>query len=78
MKTILHQLDTLGRIAKWGLELSELDIRFYPRPSIKAQVLVDIILEYTISKEENVHVEGMSSRANLEGQWTLYDAERKL
>lgn len=35
MKAILHPPDTLGRIAKWMLELSEFDLKFHLRPSIK-------------------------------------------
>ncbi|XP_073103343.1 uncharacterized protein [Elaeis guineensis] len=38
--------------AKWAIELEEFDIKYLPRPSIKAQVLVDFILECIISDEE--------------------------
>ena len=36
---------------KWTVELSEFDIQYRPRPSIKAQVLADFMIECTISDE---------------------------
>ncbi|XP_073112239.1 uncharacterized protein [Elaeis guineensis] len=56
MKTILHHPNTSRWIAKWALELWELDMQYYPRPSIKAQVLADFIMECTIPN-------GQSSKA---------------
>ena len=47
MKQILHKPETSGRLIKWAIELSEFDIRYKPRTSIKWQVLVDFILEFT-------------------------------
>ena len=41
MKQILHKLETLGRLIKWAIELSEFDIRYKPRTVVKGQVLVD-------------------------------------
>ena len=51
LKPVLHWSNTIGRIAKWAIELIEFDIKFRPHPSIKAQILADSILEYTILKE---------------------------
>ncbi|XP_077228496.1 uncharacterized protein LOC143861452 [Tasmannia lanceolata] len=36
---------------KWAVELSELDIRYMPRPAIKAQVLADFVAECTIPQQ---------------------------
>ena len=47
MKQILHKPETLGRLVKWAIELSEFDIRYKPRTVIKGQVLVDFIMEFT-------------------------------
>ena len=47
MKQILHKPETSGRLVKWAIELSEFDIRYKPRTSIKGQVLVDFIMEFT-------------------------------
>ena len=32
---------------KWALELSEFDIRYKPKMTIKGQVLVDFVVEFT-------------------------------
>ena len=37
-------------MVKWAIELSKFDISYLSRSSIKAQVLVDFIIEYTIPK----------------------------
>ena len=47
MKQILRKPKTLGRLVKWVIELSEFDIRYKPRTTIKGQVLADFIMEFT-------------------------------
>ena len=49
MKQILHKPETSGRLIKWVIELSEFDIRYKPRTTVKGQVLVDFIMEFTPS-----------------------------
>ena len=34
-------------MAKWAVKLSEYDISYLPRPSMKAQVLADFLVECT-------------------------------
>lgn len=51
IRLVLHQLDTLGQLAKWAIELGKFNIKCLPRLSIKAQVVVDFILECTILEE---------------------------
>ncbi|XP_077232405.1 uncharacterized protein LOC143869729 [Tasmannia lanceolata] len=48
VRQILHRPDTSGRLVKWAVELSEFDIKYLPRPAIKAQVLADFIAECTM------------------------------
>ncbi|XP_077214758.1 uncharacterized protein LOC143849580 [Tasmannia lanceolata] len=48
LRQILHRPDTSGRLVKWAVELSEFDIKYLPRPAIKAQVLADFIAECTM------------------------------
>ena len=48
LKVILYQLDTSDRMTKWALKFSEFYIQYHLRPSMKAQVLIDFIIEYTI------------------------------
>ena len=47
MKQILHKPETSGRLIKWAIELSEFDIRYKPRTTVKGQVLADFIMEFT-------------------------------
>ena len=47
MKQVLHKPETSGWLMKWGLELSEFDIRYRPKTAIKMQVLADFIMEFT-------------------------------
>ena len=49
MKQILHKLETLGKLIKWVIELSEFDIRYKPRTVVKGQVFADFIMEFTPS-----------------------------
>ena len=47
MKQILHKLKTSGRLMKWAIELSEFDIRYKSRTTVKGQILADFIIEFT-------------------------------
>ena len=47
MKQILHKTETSGRLMKWAIELSEFDIRYKPKTTIKGQVLADFVMEFT-------------------------------
>ena len=49
MKQILHKPETLRRLIKGAIELSEFNIRYKPRTVVKGQVLVDFIVEFTPS-----------------------------
>jgi hypothetical protein len=44
---ILHNKEAIRRIAKWACELGAHDIEFRPLTTIKTQVLVDFISEWT-------------------------------
>ncbi|KAL0413829.1 UNVERIFIED_CONTAM: Ribonuclease HI [Sesamum radiatum] len=68
LSSYLPQRDTSGRLVKW-LELSEYDISYMPRTTIKAQALADFIsemAEITIKDESQgqrwlLHVDGSST-----------------
>jgi ribonuclease HI len=47
LRTILHNPNTTGNIAKWAAELAEFQLDFQPRHAIKSQVLADFIVEWT-------------------------------
>lgn len=46
-------LDTNDKLLKWVIELSEFHIEYQPRTAIKAQVLVDFIVENTCEETED-------------------------
>ena len=48
MKQVLHKPETLGRLMKWAIELSDFDIRYKPKTTIKGQVLADFVMEFTL------------------------------
>ena len=48
MKQVLHKPETSGRLMKWAIELSEFDIRYKPKTTIKGQVLADFVIEFTL------------------------------
>ena len=58
LKTILQSADYTGRIAKWGIILGAFDIKYMPRTSIKGQVLVDLVAEFTESEIEELPSDG--------------------
>ena len=45
----MNKLEAVGRLIQWAIKLSKFDIRYQPRNAIKAQVLVDFIVEFTSS-----------------------------
>jgi len=48
LRTILHSQNQSGRLAKWPVKLSEYDIEYKSRVSIKAQVLADFLTEVPV------------------------------
>jgi hypothetical protein len=47
LRTILHNSNATGNIAKWAADLAEFRLDFRPRHAIKSQVLADFIVEWT-------------------------------
>ena len=57
------------RIAKWGTRLGSFDIRYRPRSSVKGQVLVDFVAEFSLRKEMEIvcHVKVRPWRVFVDG-----------
>jgi ribonuclease HI len=50
---ILHNKESIRRIAKWACELGAHDIEFRPRTTVKTQALVDFVSEWTEQQVPN-------------------------
>ena len=46
--------DAAGRLALWAIELSEFDIQYRLRTTIKGQVVTDFIAKFTHDEDEGV------------------------
>ncbi|KAL0402071.1 UNVERIFIED_CONTAM: hypothetical protein Slati_4237000 [Sesamum latifolium] len=57
LKQVLGKPEASGRLVKWAIELSEYDISFLPRTTIKAQALADFVSEITGTTQEKVSEE---------------------
>ncbi|XP_072052199.1 uncharacterized protein [Arachis hypogaea] len=47
LRQILSKSELAGRLTKWAIELSEFDIQYQPRGSVKSQYLADFVAELT-------------------------------
>ncbi|XP_066161938.1 uncharacterized protein [Oryza sativa Japonica Group] len=45
---VVRNRDVVGCIAKWVVELSQFDVHFVPRTTIKSQVLADFVADWTM------------------------------
>ncbi|XP_071712801.1 uncharacterized protein [Rutidosis leptorrhynchoides] len=52
IKKILVKPETLGRLAKWAIELGEHEISFEPRNAVKGQILADFLVEVSGERTE--------------------------
>ena len=50
----MNRPDAAGRMILWAVELREFDIKYRPRMAIKAQALVDFVVEFTSRVENEV------------------------
>ena len=63
LKGAMSSLEAARRMALWTIELSEFDIQYSPRTTIKGQAVVDFIAEYTQLKGKG---------AEVLGQWSIH------
>ena len=60
----MKQPEVAGRMIQWAIELSQFDIEYHSRTTIKAQALVDFIAEFTSPDEDRL--------TNEAGKWMIY------
>ena len=78
LRKAMSSLEAAGRMALWAIELSEFDIQYRPRTTIKVQAVADFIAEFTLGegqvKEEkeqwNIYTDGSSNR-RAGGAWVV-------
>ena len=56
IQKVLKKPDVAGRMVKWAVELSEFDIKYEPRGSIKGQVFADFVVELSSEVAQNAGV----------------------
>ncbi|XP_019418532.1 PREDICTED: uncharacterized protein LOC109329311 [Lupinus angustifolius] len=56
IRQILHKPELAGRMITWSIELSQFDIHFEPRTTIKSQVLSDFVAELAASEGDREQV----------------------
>jgi len=61
IQKVLQKPDVVGRMVRWAVELSEFDIQYEPRGSIKGQVYVDFVAELSPG--------GVPQEVELGSQW---------
>ncbi|XP_016206094.1 uncharacterized protein LOC107646425 [Arachis ipaensis] len=67
LRQILTRPELTGRLIKWSIELSEFDIQYESRKTLKSQVLADFISEMTNDTQNtevswSMHVDGASNK----------------
>ena len=53
----MNKSESIGRMVQWAVELSQFDIKYHPRTTIKAHVLADFVAEFTILDQEEIQDE---------------------
>ena len=52
LKKAMNKLEVTVWLIQWTIELSEFDVKYQPRNTIKAQVLADFIAKLTLNQGE--------------------------
>ena len=51
LRQFLHRPNVLGSLVLWALELTQFDIKYKARTTIKAQALADFIMEFSMTSD---------------------------
>ena len=70
LKRAMSSPEAAGGMALWAIERSEFDVQYRPRTTIKGQIVVDIIAEYTQPEDKgaegqklwSIHTDGSSNQ----------------
>ena len=80
LQSLLKRFDFTGWIAKWGTRLGAFNIRYKPRNSMKGQVLVDFVAEFSPRDEGEMvcHVECRPWKVFLDGASSAMEAGARI
>ncbi|KAI5327728.1 hypothetical protein L3X38_027124 [Prunus dulcis] len=67
LRSILHSPDASQRLMKWAIELSQYDLLYRPKTSIKPQALADFVTKFTPSAEEEKLVNNRTESSKADG-----------
>ncbi|XP_074374057.1 uncharacterized protein LOC141714437 [Apium graveolens] len=70
LKKILTRPEASGRVVAWSIELGEFDLEYIPRTAIKAQALVDFVVECAFSGPKDLSPGEQLIR--ILGKWKLF------
>nr|XP_017250755.1 PREDICTED: uncharacterized protein LOC108221384 [Daucus carota subsp. sativus] len=70
LKKILSRPEASGRVVAWSVELGEYDLEYVPRTAIKAQALVDFMVECIFSGPKDL--EPKEQLIRTPGKWKLF------
>ena len=73
LKQVLQRPEASGWLLKWNIELSQFDLNFQPRRSIRGQAIADFIAEFTVPEEDIANEEVDPSKLLFDpNAWRLY------
>ena len=53
IKKSMKKLEVARRMVQWAIELSQFNIEYHPKTTIKAQALANFVAEFTTLDEDN-------------------------
>ncbi|KAI9190892.1 hypothetical protein LWI28_000330 [Acer negundo] len=80
LRQFLQRLDVSGRLVLWALELTQFDIKYKPRSTIKSHALVDFVMEFSINPDPITKPDPSPNQTDLNcpednKTWILYTDE---
>lgn len=72
LRKILHKPELSGRLVNWEVELSQFNIAYLPRTSIKGQTLADFLVECPASPVDNADPEAIDPSESQPLLWKLF------
>ncbi|XP_057758663.1 uncharacterized protein LOC130979272 [Arachis stenosperma] len=81
LRQILTRPELAGQLIKWSIELSEFDIQYESRKTLKAQILADFVSKMTNETQHTeanwiIHVDGASNREGSGAGILLKEGEK--